>query len=450
MGLSKPLETFISRSDALTPYTFILAVLPLPPDALSVLSQHASEARVPIFYIHSIGFYAHFTAQIPDAFPIVDTHPDPTSTSDLRLLEPWPELLKLAQDTSHNLESMPDDDHGHIPYVILLLHYLEKWKTAHGGATPTAYKDKTAFRDLIRSGMRTSSSAGDEENYEEAISAVLKTLNPHTPSSSVKDVLTAPESKNLTSRTPSFWVIAHAINDFYVRNGVLPLSGSLPDMKAKSADYITLQNTYRLKAQQDVDAVEADVRQLEQQLARTHPIPRDEVAAFCKSAGSVKLVRGRTPQLAHPTTWGDRAAAMATQLSMPDSLLTLYIAFLAYDTYASTHDLFNVGLHRANTRDSYEAEAEKVVGIAESYIDHLLKEAGEHLDEPEYSDVKTAAGNCARELVRAGGAELHNVSAVMGGVVAQEAIKTITEQYVPVDNTCLFDGVGGGMGVLRL
>ena len=45
------------------------------------------------------------------------------------------------------------------------------------------------------------------------------------------------------------------------------------------------------------------------------------------------------------------------------------------------------------------------------------------------------------EVARAAGGEMHNISAVLGGMVAQEVIKVVTEQYIPVDNTCIFDGI---------
>lgn len=56
----------------------------------------------------------------------------------------------------------------------------------------------------------------------------------------------------------------------------------------------------------------------------------------------------------------------------------------------------------------------------------------------------------AQEVARAGGGELHNISALTGGMVAQEAIKIITKQYIPIDNTCIFDGISSRCQVLRL
>ena len=43
-------------------------------------------------------------------------------------------------------------------------------------------------------------------------------------------------------------------------------------------------------------------------------------------------------------------------------------------------------------------------------------------------------------MCRYGVAELHVITAMMGGVVAQEAIKLATHQYTPVDNALIYDG----------
>jgi len=47
----------------------------------------------------------------------------------------------------------------------------------------------------------------------------------------------------------------------------------------------------------------------------------------------------------------------------------------------------------------------------------------------------------AHELVRYGGTELHNIASFMGGVTAQEVIKTITHQFLTLNNTFVFNGV---------
>jgi amyloid beta precursor protein binding protein 1 len=55
-----------------------------------------------------------------------------------------------------------------------------------------------------------------------------------------------------------------------------------------------------------------------------------------------------------------------------------------------------------------------------------------------------------QEVARAKGGELHNISAFTGGMVAQEIIKVITKQYIPVDNTCVFDGISSTTQVFKI
>ena len=54
----------------------------------------------------------------------------------------------------------------------------------------------------------------------------------------------------------------------------------------------------------------------------------------------------------------------------------------------------------------------------------------------------------AREVVRAGGAELHCVAAIVGAVVAQEAIKLVTRQFVPLGGVFVYNGIAGTTAVL--
>lgn len=46
----------------------------------------------------------------------------------------------------------------------------------------------------------------------------------------------------------------------------------------------------------------------------------------------------------------------------------------------------------------------------------------------------------SRISVRFGSSELANIAALVGGLVSQEIIKLITRQYIPIDNTVIFDG----------
>ncbi|OCL04314.1 hypothetical protein AOQ84DRAFT_391636 [Glonium stellatum] len=451
--ITEPVESFLSKPDILKPYTLILVSAPISPELLSRLETNAVASAIPTFYIHCIGFYSHFSVHLPSAFPIVDTHPDPVTTADLRLLTPWPALSSFAEEKTTELEEMSHHDHGHVPYAVLLLYYLEEWKKTHNGQVPQNYREKIAFRDMVTIGARTNNPEGAEENYDEAVAAVLKSLNPAEASSAVREVFQAEECKSLTPESASFWIIAHAMSIFYKNHSSLPLPGSVPDMKAKSADYIQLQNVYKTKARQDFAEVLDTVRSLEKRLGRIVAIDEKEVEAFCKNAAHIKLVRGRPFHVTLPgegVRWGDRAKFAAQSLTNPDSLILLYIAFLATDAFTATHPADDLGgAVKAPGEVDPETDAEKVTGIALKIIDDLISEAGMFIEEPEYSEVRSKAGEYVQEIVRAGGAELHNIAALTGGLVAQEVIKAVTKQYIPVDNTCIFDGVTSKSSVLR-
>jgi amyloid beta precursor protein binding protein 1 len=100
---------------------------------------------------------------------------------------PWEELSNFAASLTESIESLSAYEHGHIPYVALLLHYLAEWKQTHG-SLPSTYKEKTAFRSTVAAGARTDTPEGGEENFDEAVAAVLKTISSPSISSSVREV----------------------------------------------------------------------------------------------------------------------------------------------------------------------------------------------------------------------------------------------------------------------
>lgn len=413
---------------------------PTKQSTLESLSQKAQELEIPLLYIHSVGFTATFSLQLPKEFPIVETHPDPESTQDLRLLNPWPELTSAATALG-DFTTLDDHQHGHIPYIFILLHFLEQWKQSHGGNPPANYKEKTAFRDLVRSGARTDNAEGGEENFDEAVAAVVKSISPFSLRSPIREIFEMDQCKRLTAQSADFWVIAAAIHKFYTDHNVLPLPGSLPDMKAQSADYVALQNLYKNKARQDVEEVVSTVRQLEAQLGRTTPILEREVEVFCKNAAHIKVVRGR--ELPKLDTQSDPLTlkALRNGSGMPENLTGYFIAHQILDAVVNDiQELSQTGQSRSVNDDAlWQSHEERVLGI-------LLRDDQTPLDDEAVESIQQAI----QEVRRAEGGELHNISSLVGGLVAQESLKVLTRQYVPLDNTCVFDGARSRTEMYRL
>lgn len=142
----------------------------------------------------------------------------------------------------------------------------------------------------------------------------------------------------------------------------------------------------------------------------------------------------------------------AQKLTFPDALLPLYIAFLAWDKFTATHSSSSLSLPLppGTSPSSLASDTEKLTSIALALAEDLVRQASHTVDPDDWDAVKTQLAELAQELARAGGGELHNVGALTGGMVSQEVIKVVTEQYVPVDNTCVFDGVRSRSGVVRV
>ena len=243
---------------------------------------------------------------------------------------------------------------------------------------------------------------------------------------------------------------------------MLPLPGALPDMKAQSSDYIQLQNIYKSKARADLADVLTIVRKLEKELSRPTPIEEKEIEAFCKGAQFVKLIHGRPIRVAEATgdiNWSDRSKPLSQEASDPTSLLPIYFAFLALDRHQD--DLSRIqNLRNAPDPLKEITSGHRIPSGAVLPLPNFVETA--HFYTPKSQGGQDAAvfnpppaqeffDNVVKELDRADGvAELHNIAALTGGMVAQEVIKVITKQYVPVDNTCVFDGIQSKTAVFNI
>jgi amyloid beta precursor protein binding protein 1 len=182
----------------------ILYALPLPQEQVQLIQNYAEQHRVPTIAVHSVGYYSYFKTSLPGTFPIVDTHPEETATTDLRLLAPWPELTEFAKSMAENIDSLDNHEHGHLPLVVILLHYLQQWQQTHDGAYPTSYADKTAFRKTVSEAMRTNNPEGGEENFEEAIAAVMKHIVAPSIPSSLQQVFDYIHQDPVSTYRPSY------------------------------------------------------------------------------------------------------------------------------------------------------------------------------------------------------------------------------------------------------
>lgn len=350
---------------------------------------------------------------------VIESHPD-NAHEDLRIDTPFPSLVDHMN--TYDLTSLDDTAHGNVPYLVILYKYLEIWRQTHDGNPPRNYREKKEFKELVRNGIRTNKEGVplDEENFDEAINNVNSALVPTAVPSQVRDILNDQCTQSLDSGSVNFWVLARALSEFITNEGKgsLPVRGRIPDMTSSSDYYIELQRVYQRKASEDIQVVSEYVNQLLSSLGKPdHSIDEQEVKLFCRHAAFLRVIR--TTSITDEYT---RPKALDVQLSMEDNDFIYYTLLRASDVFYSRYKMYP-----GNTDMPMESDITQVKAIVAS----LLLEWGlsDCVIEEDY----------IHEYCRYGGAELHSVAAYIGGVASQEVIKIITKQYVPINNTYMYN-----------
>ncbi|XP_012250154.1 NEDD8-activating enzyme E1 regulatory subunit isoform X3 [Bombus impatiens] len=426
--IDEELEEILCNSpDFFNNFTVVVATS-LVEKSLILLSQRLWELNIPLIVCRSIGFIAYMRIQIKE-HTVIETHPD-NETPDLRLDKPF-ETLKKHLDTI-NLDELSFKDHSHIPYLVILYKFLENW-ILNNGELPKTYKEKSQLKEMIKEGMRRdeNDTANSEENFEEAIKAVNTCVGCTEIPENVMNILNDDKCINLTAKSSSFWIIAKAIKDFVENEGggLLPLKGTLPDMTADTEKYITFQQIYHKQAIVDAEAVWRRTLQLLRQLGKSSDsISERDVKLFCRHALNIHVQRGTCIANEYDSKIFD-ASNIVQCLENPESMMIYYVVLRGVEKFQTEYNSYP---------GEFDDQVEPDIVKLKACITKLLNEWGcGPLVKDDY----------VHEFCRFGGAELHSVSAFLGGLAAQEVIKFVTNQYKPVHNTFIYDAVTSSSGI---
>ncbi|GFS05946.1 NEDD8-activating enzyme E1 regulatory subunit [Elysia marginata] len=294
--LEENVDDLLQKNPAFfTSFTTVIATQ-LPERTLLDLGRVLWTANIPLLVCRCYGFIGYLRVVIKE-HTIIESHPD-NFHEDLRLDYPFQGLKDYCD--SLNLDTMEKKAHSHTPWLVLLYKYLQIWEEQHGGKMPKNYKEKMAFKDLIKGGVRKNEHGvpEEEENFDEAVKSVNSSLHATGIPSDIKALFEDPSCLKLNSESKNFWVMVRALKEFTETdgNGFLPLRGSIPDMTADSERYIQLQTVYREQAELDSVAVAGHVHALLHNigrivscLSRVESFPRKPAAA---------IVLGLDPRLA--------------------------------------------------------------------------------------------------------------------------------------------------------
>ncbi|KAK0197098.1 hypothetical protein F5146DRAFT_1099409 [Armillaria mellea] len=326
---------------------------------------------------------------------------------------PTPRRLHLCEYTIHSLlllehfkslvlSEMDPTEHAHIPYIPIFIH--TRSLVPH---IPKTQEEKNAFKALVLS-LKFKQ---DEEDFDEAYTQAYRVWTPISlPSALTQEIFPHLDTKLAPPAiSGTVHALLTALKRFTEREPrVLPVSPALPDMKASTEMHIHLQRMYQFNADKEVLKCE---------------IPDNLIETFIRNAHGVQVIVG-DQWSAFDQALNRVGEAMAT--SPKDTNV-----HLALRAVRELLEIADAG-ENANAKVSAEEIKTRIVAMPPPGA-----ELGEEIDE--------AIG----EMTRSPTADLPNTAAMLGGLVAQEAIKMITRQYVPQSGYCVVHADGNYWTIMR-
>lgn len=159
---------------------------------------------------------------------------------DLRMAEPWPELLEYAN--SFKFDELEVVDHIHVPYAVILIQAANMWRAEHDGKLPKTFAEKGQFKEMVKKMNKHNG-----ENFEEAVNVAWDLWKEAMPYH-LQAIMDDPKSQ---SSNETFWLFVAALKQFWNEHKRLPVSGVVPDMISTSASYLGIQQLYIKRAEED-------------------------------------------------------------------------------------------------------------------------------------------------------------------------------------------------------
>ncbi|XP_067939291.1 NEDD8-activating enzyme E1 regulatory subunit-like [Watersipora subatra] len=454
--IDENLEGLFKRSpESFLQYTVVI-ITALPKQILLALTKYLWVHDIPVVICRSYGMLGYLRLVVKD-HTVVEAHPE-YPHPDLRLTHPFSELVQHCDE--QNLEKLSKKDHAHVPWLIILYKSLQIYRTQHDGQLPKTYKDKKILKSIIEQGKRTNEDGvpEEEENFDEAVKAVNTALtDPSLIPSSLKLVLEHPNVAEGSKETGRFWILARALRDFINTYGQLPLQGTIPDMTADSESYISLQKIYRNKAAEHVRLVHKLANETQECLEAhksqqpSEELSLEETRLFCRNAGNIAVVNCRSLNAEYDSLNTSALDGRFSDEGEDDSVY--YILLRACEDFFAEYNRYPYGRFSDEGEDDsvyyillracedffaeynrypgcYDDQVEADITPLKAIASRLIADAGLNVNIRE---------DCIHELCSYGASELHSVAAFMGGVAAQEVIKLITKQYLPINNTYIYN-----------
>ena len=396
--------------------TLLVIASDLEPLVVEDLSAVCSTESIALIVVQSYGLIGVVRVQLSGKVALLDPKPN-NAHPDLRLTCSFPRLNDMLD--SIDMGSIEKHQHGHIPYPVILLDAIREWRLLHDGRVPANFAEKQDFQQLIKKKRRDES----EINFDEAVQNAYLAYT--------EQKIEVPNDLDSSSTLGKLYI---GLKIFMSQNGGRPpLHGSIPDMTSNTDWYIQLQRVYKEQAEEDLEVMKG----------LCPDISEEDVASFCANVFIVRQIETRSlvEEFQYPPpeqVLEDLKMSLMDVCETPEHTpLIWYLGLRACQVFFQKHKRY------PGSTDRWEEDA--VILRDECWYSVL-----QHYELADQVLVQERSLDICHELCRYGNAEIHSIASIVGGVASQEAVKIITGQYLPLDNTYVFNGIASVAGVYRL
>jgi amyloid beta precursor protein binding protein 1 len=399
---------------------------------LAYISSYCSSQKIPLIVTRAYGLIGYLRLQL-HGHSIIESKPD-SKSFDLRISNSFKEFEEYCD--GFDFETSDSLSHSHIPYPVILYRAISKWRAENGGAMPSNKASKDAFEVLIKS---MSLDITKEINFEEAVKHKAMAFTISTVPGIVQELLQEASEQPLSKDDSEFDILLKSLIIFMKNfNGCVPLNGQVPDMTATSASYVQIQKVFHDKAVGDMHALKEIISSVLTEIGRSPTEISDEtIELFCHNVYNLRRVT---------TTKIEEELSVSNMEVLKEALddpyddplqtpIVWYLCLRAVDRFQQKHGRWPGTQLNSIDSDANEVWANIQVLCKENETDDILP---------------YLCQDHAIEITKYAGYELHSIAAMIGGVAAQEAVKVITHQYVPLNNTYVYNGIAGVGGSYTL
>lgn len=337
---------------------------------------------VPILQLETRSFYSLISLKYNEIC-IIDSHQ--SIIPDLKLLNSWPELEDYFNSFDLNVDA---NELSKIPYPVILFKLMNVWMEKYGKLPES--RDLKDFKKLIRN-----LSNEDLLNLEEAIRNSHMICFKKFDFDKINSLNSTTDFKNYRgSYNEKFWLLIYTLKKYLQIYNQLPVNNESPDMDSDTNNYLKLKKIYNAKFQLDLANFQDILKQVLIEFGISSDLEYDLIVKFTKNC-----------RILHHSISSNNTTI--NSFKKIDSKFKL----IAY-TFYLLNDL-------------------KIPPMLSNY-ELILSKSRFQTDE--FKSVLF-------EILKSNSIELLNIASITGGVAAQEALKLLMKQYVPLEQIWVFDGI---------